>query len=63
MAAIIVLEPGTPRTGLWCPKCMLPSGYEVALYGLFESGPRTVAWARRCYDCGAKLPAGDEDRQ
>lgn len=60
MTMVIVLASGTPRTGLWCPKCLLPSGYDVVVYGLFESGPQPMGRIRECDDCGAPLPP-DQD--
>lgn len=44
---------GTPRTGLWCSRCLLPSGYEVDLYFLVNgAGPRVLQTAEACADCG-----------
>ena len=53
----IHLTPGTPRGGLWCPTCNLPSGIEIPLYTLTETGVRLMATFRKCDDCGQPLKA------
>lgn len=60
--AVLILHvvPGTPTLGLWCPKCLLPSGYEVGLYILCSDGPRRIGKVRECHDCAVPLPA-DQD--
>jgi hypothetical protein len=59
MAFIIHLVPGTPRTGLWCPTCLLPSGVEVPLHFLTDTGCLAAGTVRECFDCGATLPPED----
>lgn len=44
-----------PRTGLWCPKCLLPSGVEVPLYSVSITGVSVWPPYRFCYDCGTRL--------
>ncbi|GIH91956.1 hypothetical protein Psi01_25860 [Planobispora siamensis] len=34
---------GTPRTGLWCERCALPSAVEVDVYFIVGSGEPMVA--------------------
>lgn len=60
MARVCVLHlvPGAPEFGIWCPACLLPSGYQVRVYALCDSGPRKVGITRRCHDCGTDLKAG-----
>lgn len=48
---------GAPRTGLWCPSCLLSSGYAVGAYVLTPTGPLQLGVFRACYGCGNLLPA------
>jgi hypothetical protein len=50
---VINVVPGSVTTGLWCPKCLLPSRYETNLYLLFESGPHCIGPASRCDGCAS----------
>lgn len=50
---VIVLEAGTPRFGIWCRACMLPSGAEVDIWSLRPTGLVRMGTARRCLDCGS----------
>jgi hypothetical protein len=56
----IYLVPGELTTGLWCPHCLKPSGYEQLYYSLWSTG---VSYGgirlRLCYDCGARIPQED----
>jgi hypothetical protein len=45
------LTPGIPKTGLWCPTCLLPSRSEVPIYVLGENGPFCVGTANHCDGC------------
>lgn len=54
-AVVIHITPGTPRFGLWCPACLLPSGYEVPMHTLTRSGVGTLGVIRRCHDCDEPL--------
>lgn len=40
----------TPQAGLWCPKCLRPSGIQVQLYRVRPG--RGLGW---CHDCGMWL--------
>ena len=53
----LVIEVDTDKLqlGLWCPKCLLPSGYEVPLITLSESGVGQLGMLRRCHDCDSPL--------
>lgn len=45
---LVHLVPGTPRPGLWCDVCALPSKFEVDVYGLSDhsTGPLVLGtWA------------------
>jgi hypothetical protein len=42
---------GTPKTGLWCPTCLLPSRSDVPIYVLGEVGPFCVGTASHCDGC------------
>lgn len=42
---------GTPETGLWCARCLLPSVIKVALFVLEEDGPRQIGTHTDCRDC------------
>ncbi len=63
MAVMVVhVEVGEPTTGLWCPRCNLPSGYEAPLYTMWDSGIGRIGTLRRCHDCDHPLDASVEDR-
>jgi hypothetical protein len=49
------LVPGTPETGLWCSRCLLPSGIRVPVHALTATGPRKVTEVTACTDCGLRL--------
>lgn len=42
---------GTPKTGIWCDTCALPSRYRIPLYVLGEAGPFCIATANHCDGC------------
>lgn len=42
------LVPGTPKLGLWCDTCLLPSRYEIPLYVLGDDGPIRVGTKTGC---------------
>lgn len=44
----VILAPGMPRHGLWCPHCALPSAVEVDVWMLTRSGLRSIGTAWRC---------------
>lgn len=46
----VVLTPGTPRHGLWCPRCALPSAVEVDVWMLTRQGLRLMCTVRRCVE-------------
>jgi hypothetical protein len=52
----LIVTPGALTCGLWCPYCLLPSGYVVGMYVMGAVGPHRIATMRRCYDCDADLP-------
>jgi hypothetical protein len=52
MSVTTRLTPGTPKTGLWCNTCLLPSRVEVSIYVLGEAGPFVIATLNRCDECG-----------
>lgn len=56
------LEPGIPRTGLWCARCRLPSVVEVNLYGWTRTSwsMGLMGRARWCTECGhqPRVPDG-----
>jgi hypothetical protein len=39
---------GLPRVGLWCPICLLPSGYEADAFILTETGVSPAGTVRGC---------------
>lgn len=60
MAVVIkfwtVLRHEDTQTGLWCPDCLKPSGYEVPYDVLTDAGvSRASLTVRKCYDCGRPL--------
>ena len=59
MAALkIVLEPDLDpvQTGIWCPRCNLPSGWRVPLIGISTSGIGHLCPITRCGDCDQPIP-------
>jgi hypothetical protein len=54
--ALKVLVSGVPTLGLWCPACLLPSGYQLRVYAVGHSSVFLVGTTRACHDCGAPLP-------
>lgn len=48
-----------PVFGLWCERCLKPSGYKVPVYWLQESGVSEFGCIERCDDCGEKLCDSD----
>lgn len=50
MALILRLWTGEPEAGLWCPKCLKPSGIRVPLYSVSEQGVSTLGTLSTCHD-------------
>lgn len=46
--AFVVVVPGTPRAGIWCQSCALPSVVEVDVWALMPSGLRKLGTVTRC---------------
>lgn len=44
-----------PQAGLWCPKCLRPSGIQVQLYRVSLAGVSVWPPACWCHDCGIWL--------
>ena len=42
------VDVGHVQTGLWCPRCLLPSGYRADLLALGPSGVATIGTISRC---------------
>lgn len=55
MEIIINVGFGEPTLGLWCPKCLKPSGYEQQAYWLQTTGVSPLVKLRKCNDCEAEL--------
>ena len=51
----IRIDFGTPRLNVWCPICLVPSGYEVDLLRITERGVSIFGRASRCTECGIDL--------
>lgn len=47
---------GDPVFGLWCPYCLLPSGYEIPVHRLSTSGVTPMMNLRKCHDCDRNIP-------
>lgn len=43
------------KAGLWCPRCLRSSGYELPYATLWETGVSIGAALRRCRDCGGPV--------
>lgn len=48
---VVVLHPGTPRYGLWCPSCLVSSGVECDVWSLRADCLLRVGTFRRCVHC------------
>jgi hypothetical protein len=55
MALIIHIETGEPIFGLWCPHCLLPSGFELPICSVSEFGVGSLGSVKRYYDCERPL--------
>lgn len=55
---LVYLALGTPRTGLWCPTCSLPSGVEWPVVALRPDGVAPVAFWRQCVECESRRVEG-----
>ncbi|QFG15026.1 hypothetical protein PBI_QUEENHAZEL_18 [Mycobacterium phage QueenHazel] len=55
MAMQYTLWTGEPQLGLWCPKCLKPSGYRVPLYHVTLAGVTNAGAVDRCYAHGGPL--------
>jgi hypothetical protein len=53
-SVIIRITAGTPETGIWCGKCLLPSGVRIPMYVLTDDGFRHSPYMdfHECTDCG-----------
>lgn len=47
----INLVPGTPRTHLWCDRCMTSAAVEIDVHILGSDGPRLLCTVHRCTRC------------
>lgn len=54
----IYVHVGQPTLGLWCPYCLLSSGYSAPLHQLSMDGVTQLGTLRKCYDCDRLLPEG-----
>ena len=55
----VYIMAGDLTLGLWCPYCLLPSGYSAPLYRLSPDGVSDHGTLRKCYDCDSPLPADE----
>jgi hypothetical protein len=51
----IRIDPGTPRTGLWCEHCQLPSAMEADVLHLRRDGVSVLGTYRGCTGCGRRI--------
>ena len=47
----INLTAGTPRVGLWCDTCALPSRYSIPVHVMSLDGPRQIGSVAKCGEC------------
>lgn len=54
--AIAVIVTGTPRTGIWCDRCLTSAGWEVDVHLLTDDGlsVNSLGVARGCSRGGEK---------
>lgn len=51
----IVLDEARLETGLWCHRCLLPSGWRIPLLTLTVAGIGQLGVLARCDDCDNPL--------
>jgi hypothetical protein len=57
-AVTVTVEAGTPRVGLWCDRCLLPSAVEIDYWAFSGSRILALGVKRLCKECGANgIPA------
>lgn len=56
--AVASIVAGTPRTGIWCDRCLTSAGWEVGVHLLTEDGVsvNSLGVARGCSRCDEKKP-------
>lgn len=47
----IDLTPGTPRTNIWCDRCLTSAGYEVDVYHMTDDAPVLMFVSSGCLRC------------
>lgn len=56
MVTMRLLRARVLATGMWCPRCMLPSGVDLELLvTLGPGGPPRYMVQRRCPDCHREI--------
>jgi hypothetical protein len=49
-AVDLCVDEGHVETGLWCPRCLKPSGWRAPLVLLSEKGVTLIGTISRCLD-------------
>lgn len=57
VTVFVVVDEAKLETGLWCPHCLLPSGWRVPLLTLSLAGVGQFGTIARCYECDRPLGA------
>lgn len=53
----IAIDESRLETGLWCQRCLLPSGWRAPLLGTTSCGVGELGVIERCSDCEQPLDA------
>jgi hypothetical protein len=51
----VVVDDEKLETGLWCGRCLLPSGWRVPILGMSIDGVYQLGTIARCRDCDRPL--------
>lgn len=48
MSSALTIDVGRVKTGLWCPRCLKPSGYRAELLTMSTRGVSIIGTITRC---------------
>lgn len=57
VTVVIAIDEAKLETGLWCQRCLLPSGWRAPLLTMSMSGVGVIGTIARCHDCEKPLGA------
>lgn len=59
-SATVSVDLGPVETGLWCERCLLPSGWRAPLLSISTSGVAVIGTIARCHDGDHPLGAAGD---